>query len=639
MYSNSNPKYKQNNSNIKSSYNNLSGNNPNYNSATSQSYNSQTNKDTNTPNESINTPIDSSSNYPTSYKNENKRDFSEDKYKQNNFSNNPSNSSNFNSQNTPNKNNYPQNSYNQSNFNNNFSNPPENNKNSEKFPITKNPIENFNNPNQSTGNPNNLTRYPTNSTSTQNFTSNTNNNYNHSLNSANRNNIFYNNPTITNNPPINKTGNHTGNFNNVNYPNNNSFNSNNNFPNNPRQKEDNQIPPINNNYMNYTNTNNNPGFINKYQNPNNNYGKSNSFIYPNNFNKNFYNNIPNTTNNTNHIHNFDFTDKNQANFFDSALQENIITEEIEVNKLNLKYRVITNFSSLINDYLKETSDFNYYSKLKAKLNPCEITNLLDEKLPGNENIESIININKEINEKDLISNFLNEEIKNFEKNSEKKIEISQENLSEENFLSNFLKLEKFEKYFHVKTGVEYLQFHQEQNIHKINTTNNLNSESISIVESDENKLQPSFLLSYFIANTKNRKLEKFIKENFSHEILENEKNNFLDFILESEKNEGDKEKIKLEITSINNDMIKFNYYQMPVVHFNFEVPKEVKEIENSIKKIKSEIYSYENIPMKIFVDRLEIKRKINKSIDKLNYMKEFVSKIKGGKEENIIMSK
>ena len=428
---------------------------------------------------------------------------------------------------------------------------------------------------------------------------------------------------------INNTGNHSSNFNNTNYPNNNSFNSNN-FPNNPRQTEENKISSINNNLMNYTNTNNNPGFINKYQNPHNNFGKSNSFNYPNNFNKNFYNNIPNTPNNINHMKNFDFTDKNQANFFDSALQENIITEEMEINKLNSKYKVISNFSSLINDYLKETSDLNYYNKLKAKLNPCENSYLLDEKLPGNENKESIVNINKEINEKDLISYFLNEEIKDYENNKE---------ISEEKFLSNLLQLEKFENFFLIKTGVEYSKYHQEQNTNKINTTNNLNSESLSIVESDENKLLPSFLLNYFIINSKNRKLEKFIKENIHHESLENEKNIFIDFILESEKNEGDKEKINLEISNINNDMIKFNYYQMPVVYFNFEVPKEVKEIDSSIKKIKSEIYSYENIPMKIFVDRLEIKRKINKTIDKLNYTKEFVSKVKSGKEEKIIMSK
>ena len=255
---------------------------------------------------------------------------------------------------------------------------------------------------------------------------------------------------------------------------------------------------------------------------------------------------------------------------------------------------------------------------------------MDEKLPGNENKESIVNINKEINEKDLISYFLNEEIKDYENNKE---------ISEEKFLSNLLQLEKFENFFLIKTGVEYSKYHQEQNTNKINTTNNLNSESLSIVESDENKLLPSFLLNYFIINSKNRKLEKFIKENIHHESLENEKNIFIDFILESEKNEGDKEKINLEISNINNDMIKFNYYQMPVVYFNFEVPKEVKEIDSSIKKIKSEIYSYENIPMKIFVDRLEIKRKINKTIDKLNYTKEFVSKVKSGKEEKIIMSK
>jgi len=428
---------------------------------------------------------------------------------------------------------------------------------------------------------------------------------------------------------------------------------------------------INNNYSNYQNNNNlnrqfsnnsiNQSFYQKnhFNNINNNNINLNSNT---NSNQNWYSQSLSQTNNPNQNSVKDIHYNNCNESFDNSNDEN------EWNNINSKFKFFSDTAELTSDFLKQTFDEKYYYKLQTEFNIKE--NLLkDLELLKPEDIENI-------NEKKLLAKFIEEKIQNSliqtdsnkenstaMKNDDFLIEIplADKNNKIQNEQNEYMQMnsqsqegidkllfhkeidfEEFGKFFSEETNLEYKKY--------------LDTLSFEPFLKTENKtkiinLEPSFILSHLANNTKNKKLEKFIKESISSEMLEKEKNKFIDIIKECEKSEfenDNKEKNNtmtdeeastlIKQNEITEEMIKFTYVDLPYFHVQEEFPKEIRDLENNAKKIKSDIYSYENNLTKIFNERLEIKKRLNKlhiRIENSKEIKQTYEKYKNQNQQNI----
>ncbi len=441
----------------------------------------------------------------------------------------------------------------------------------------------------------------------------------------------------------------------------------------------------NNNYLNYHNVNNN---VNRHYNnginnqnfyPKNNIYNGASNFNNTNINQNWYGGNNYTNNNLNNPNYSNQHYENKINYTNEKVDHSI--DEIELNKINAKYKFFNDQDILAKEFLQATFDKKYFSRMINKLNIKE--SLLKEEEPDILRIEDL----EQINEKQIFKSFIEEKINKriisllnstvglnaqkdkfdinkrmisstineddkmhddiqiqipLEKNNfqsiqtnevsdntkEKKMELeNNENIEKKKFFKE-LDLDEFKIFFKKETNFDYKQYLESVYFH---------SYFKKSYEKKNTNLEPNYLL-YYIANiSKNKKLEKFIKENISSDKLELEKNKFLELINECEKNEYSENELKKEknklmavydhkniniINQINNyeisdDMIKYNIFNLPYYISQEEIPKEIKEIEMNAKKIKSDIYNCENSLTKIFSERLEISKKICKLVSKV----------------------
>jgi len=533
-------------------------------------------------------------------------------------------------------------------------------------------------------------------------TNNTNNNNNNNINSTKHNmpgnlginnSNAYNKNTGSNYTNYSQSGQNHGNtqennlnrhFSNSNVSNQSQINNSSNYTKNCNSQNPNYYP---NQASQNANTNQNQGwFSNKYQQHNFNNTSTSTNNHNNNFNSN-----NNNSNNYNYNINNNLNTLNENFHSDNYNQDNAIaplSEENELKQMNAKYTYHSDCAKLASEFLKLTHDESFYSKLRAKLDIKE--NLLADKEADLLKVEEI----EKINEKKLYEKFVAEKIKEcliannkgkaiedffveipIENNNTNNTSISTKTNStnnknnkmiEENKIYDFsermdlevssseaaaaqnkhrsndsprlfherISFEEFERFFLQETNIE-LNRYLESSLYYFYTTQS--KEALNKPKS-ETALEPSFLLSFIAANSKNRKLEKFLKESFSAEKLESEKNKFISFVAECEKADfSEYEKLKKskiitdeEPTQLSNslsieiseEMLKFSNANLPFYYVQEEIPKEIKEVEMSAKKIKSEIYNCENSSTKIFVDRLEIKRKIQKLVAKVSNAQE-----------------
>lgn len=371
----------------------------------------------------------------------------------------------------------------------------------------------------------------------------------------------------------------------------------------------------------------------------------------------------------NDSHNFIANKSEEENF--QTINENEIMQKFIHQKLNI---CLDQYKKEINNQNKLRSESN---KILLNIDSHQISaNLKRKIITDNDNLNDDIHISYFSNNPDLYKNGGdNESRDNYNTNpnaSSKDIEIellisdqsSQEidensNLKtlKETISKNFNQLidyEEYEKFFFTETGFHHkledepLKSINGNKIEKKPFSINLKSQYfINRQKADYPVLvlQPNFWLNYFALNTKNKKIEKFIKDNISNEKLEAEKNKILNLIKDAEKadflvNENlkiNKPLLEEDDTSsfianinnfVNDDMCDIHYINIPQYYVSDENFKEFKDIEANNKKFQKEIYTYEINLARIFSERTDIKKKVNRLFCKLKNNKEYVSQLK-----------